>query len=53
MTERRHFLSAAVRRAAQAQVPWQTTLAAFAFLRLLTVLPVTPGGLGTIRNRIT
>jgi len=31
---------------AQAQVPWQTSLAAFAFVRLLTVLPVTPGGLG-------
>jgi uncharacterized membrane protein YbhN (UPF0104 family) len=31
---------------AQAQVPWQTSLAAFAFVRLLTVLPITPGGLG-------
>ena len=30
----------------QSQVPWQTTLAAFAFVRLLTVLPVTPGGVG-------
>ncbi len=30
----------------QAEVPWQTSLAAFAFVRLLTVLPVTPGGLG-------
>src|SRR6201982_2472716 len=30
----------------QAQVPWQTSLAAFAFVRLLTVLPLTPGGLG-------
>jgi uncharacterized membrane protein YbhN (UPF0104 family) len=30
----------------QSQVPWQTTLAAFAFVRLLTVLPVTPGGIG-------
>jgi uncharacterized membrane protein YbhN (UPF0104 family) len=30
----------------QAQVPWQTTLAAFAFVQLLTALPVTPGGLG-------
>jgi hypothetical protein len=27
-------------------VPWQTSLAAFAFVRLLTVLPVTPGGAG-------
>jgi putative heme transporter len=32
----------------QAQVPWQTSLAAFAFVRLLTVLPITPGGLGII-----
>ena len=30
----------------QAQVPWQTCLAAFAFIRLLTALPITPGGLG-------
>jgi len=30
----------------QAQVSWQACLAAFAFVRLLTVLPVTPGGLG-------
>ena len=30
----------------QAQVPWQTSLAAFAFVRLLTVLPLTPGGVG-------
>ena len=30
----------------QAEVPWQTSLAAFAFARLLTVLPVTPGGAG-------
>jgi putative heme transporter len=30
----------------QAQVTWQASLAAFAFVRLLTVLPVTPGGLG-------
>ncbi len=30
----------------QAQVSWQTSLAAFAFVRLLTVLPITPGGLG-------
>jgi putative heme transporter len=30
----------------QSQVPWQTSLAAFAFVRLLTALPVTPGGLG-------
>ena len=30
----------------QAQVSWQTSLAAFAAVRLLTALPVTPGGLG-------
>jgi putative heme transporter len=30
----------------QAQVTWQASLAAFAFVRLLTVLPITPGGLG-------
>jgi uncharacterized membrane protein YbhN (UPF0104 family) len=30
----------------QAQVPWQTSLAAFALIRLLTALPITPGGLG-------
>jgi uncharacterized membrane protein YbhN (UPF0104 family) len=27
-------------------VPWQTSLAAFAFVRLLTMLPIAPGGLG-------
>ena len=30
----------------QSDVPWQTSLAAFAFVRLLTVLPITPGGAG-------
>ena len=30
----------------QAQLAWQTSLAAFAFIRLLTVIPITPGGLG-------
>jgi uncharacterized membrane protein YbhN (UPF0104 family) len=30
----------------QAQVTWQSSLAAYAFVRLLTVLPITPGGLG-------
>src|SRR6185437_10536843 len=30
----------------QSAVPWQTALAAFAFVRLLTVLPITPGGAG-------
>ena len=30
----------------QARLPWQTSLAAFAFIRLLTAMPITPGGLG-------
>jgi uncharacterized membrane protein YbhN (UPF0104 family) len=30
----------------QAQVPWQTSFAAFAFTGLLTALPLTPGGVG-------
>ncbi len=30
----------------QAQLPWQTSLAAFALVRLLTALPITPGGIG-------
>jgi putative heme transporter len=30
----------------QAQLPWQTSLAAFAFVGLLTTLPITPGGAG-------
>ena len=30
----------------QAQLPWQTSLAAFAVIRLLTAMPITPGGLG-------
>jgi superfamily II DNA/RNA helicase/uncharacterized membrane protein YbhN (UPF0104 family) len=32
----------------QAQVSWQTSLAAFAFVRLLTTLPITPGGVGIV-----
>ena len=32
----------------QAQVSWQISLAAYAFVRLLTVLPITPGGLGVV-----
>ena len=32
----------------QEQVPWQASLAAFAVVQLLTVLPVTPGGLGIV-----
>jgi hypothetical protein len=31
----------------QAQVPWQTSFAAFAFVRLLTMLPVTPAVSGS------
>ena len=30
----------------QAQLPWQASLAAFAVIRLLTAIPITPGGLG-------
>ncbi len=30
----------------QARLPWQTSLAAFALVRLLTALPITPGGIG-------
>jgi uncharacterized membrane protein YbhN (UPF0104 family) len=30
----------------ESRVSWQVSLAAFAFVRLLTVLPITPGGLG-------
>ena len=33
-------------RQSQAQLPWQTSLAAFAVIRLLTLMPITPGGLG-------
>lgn len=36
-----------------AEVPWQETLAAFAFVRLLTALPVTPGGLGVVELGLT
>jgi uncharacterized protein (TIRG00374 family) len=37
----------------QAQVSWQTTLAAFAFARLLSALPITPGGLGIVELGLT
>jgi putative heme transporter len=30
----------------QAQLPWQSSLAAFAVIRLLTAIPITPGGVG-------
>jgi len=33
-------------RLSQTQLPWQTSLAAFAVIRLLTAMPITPGGLG-------
>ncbi len=32
----------------QVQVSWEVSLAAFAFVRLLSVLPVTPGGIGIV-----
>jgi putative heme transporter len=37
----------------QAQVPWQVSLAAFAFVRLLSVLPITPGGIGVVELGLT
>jgi putative heme transporter len=37
----------------QAQVSWQASLAAFAFVRLLSVLPVTPGGVGVVEVGLT
>ena len=37
----------------QAQVSWQASLAAFAIVRLVTVLPVTPGGLGIVELGLT
>lgn len=36
-----------------AEVRWQESLAAFAFVRLLTALPVTPGGLGVVELGLT
>jgi uncharacterized protein (TIRG00374 family) len=35
------------------EVPWQESLAAFAFVRLLTALPITPGGLGVVELGLT
>ena len=35
------------------EVPWQESLAAFAFVRLLTALPLTPGGLGVVELGLT
>ncbi|HEX6933472.1 MAG TPA: lysylphosphatidylglycerol synthase domain-containing protein [Streptosporangiaceae bacterium] len=37
----------------QAQVSWQASLAAFALVRLMTVLPLTPGGLGIVELGLT
>jgi uncharacterized protein (TIRG00374 family) len=37
----------------QAQVPWQASLAAFAFVRLLSLLPITPGGIGVVEAGLT
>lgn len=37
----------------QAQVSWQTALAAFALVRLLSALPVTPGGIGVVELALT
>ncbi|HUY51041.1 MAG TPA: lysylphosphatidylglycerol synthase domain-containing protein [Streptosporangiaceae bacterium] len=40
-------------RLTQAQVSWQASLAAFAFVRLLSVLPITPGGVGVVEVGLT
>lgn len=37
----------------QGQVSWQASLAAFAIVRLVTVLPITPGGLGIVELGLT
>src|SRR4029077_20314119 len=37
----------------QAQVSWQASLAAFAVVRLMTGLPLTPGGLGIVELGLT
>lgn len=37
----------------QAQVTWQASLAAFAFVRLLSMLPITPGGIGVVEAGLT
>lgn len=36
-----------------AQVSWAASLAAFAFVRLLSVLPITPGGVGVVELGLT
>jgi uncharacterized membrane protein YbhN (UPF0104 family) len=37
----------------QAEVGWAEALAAFAFVRLITALPITPGGLGVVELGLT
>ncbi len=37
----------------QVQVSWQASLAAFALVRLMTALPLTPGGLGIVELGLT
>src|SRR6202011_2320276 len=37
----------------QAQVSWVEVLAAFAFVRLLSAIPITPGGLGVVELGLT
>lgn len=37
----------------EGEVPWAESLAAFAFVRLLTALPITPGGLGVVELGLT
>lgn len=37
----------------EGEVSWQQSLAAFAFIRLFTALPVTPGGLGVVELGLT
>lgn len=37
----------------EAEVPWPEVLAAFAFVRLLSAIPVTPGGLGLVELGLT
>ncbi len=38
---------------AQGQISWQASLAAFAFIRLFSVLPITPGGVGVVEVGLT
>jgi putative heme transporter len=36
-----------------AEVTWQEVLAAFAFVRLLSAIPITPGGVGVVELGLT